>query len=79
MFLVFCNRYPNIFEHFLYLDSFDVIPGLEQESAEHNFNEFKAAEPYLHDLSIIVVDDYSAEKPGKGRITVPHLISLQGY
>ena len=59
----------------LYLDSFDVLPGLEQESAEHNFNEYKAAEPYLHDLSIIVIDDYSVEKPGKGRITVPHLIS----
>lgn len=42
---------------FLYLDSYDFSPGVEEESRLHQFKEIKLAYPKLSDKSIVLLDD----------------------
>jgi len=56
----------------LYLDSLDTgCLGY----AETNLKEFQAAEPLLHDGSVVVIDDTPGLGVGKGQLTVPYALN----
>lgn len=42
---------------FLYLDSYDFSPGIEEESRLHQLHEIEIAYPHLSDNSIVLLDD----------------------
>ena len=71
----FLSNYGNPID-FLYLDSMDVPihEGADRVPCQqHSLNEFKAAEPILHDKSIVLIDDYFGGD-GKGRLTELYMI-----
>lgn len=46
---------------FLYLDSYDFFPGIEEESRLHQLKEIEIAYPYLSDNSIVLLDDANVQ------------------
>lgn len=60
---------------FLYLDSFDALPGLDIEASQHNLKELTIAINKLHKNSVILLDDsrINGEKQGKGIFSIPYL------
>lgn len=58
----------------LYLDSYDCpIEGDASASQNHNLNEFKLAEPNLHDKTLILIDDVNFPNGGKSKLTHEYL------
>jgi len=73
--VTFLSNYGNPID-FLYLDSMDVPihEGADRVPCqEHSLKEFKAAEPVLHDKSIVLIDDYF-NGDGKGRLTEKYMM-----
>jgi hypothetical protein len=63
----------------LYLDSLDAPEtGDATEAQKHNLQEFKIAEPMLHEGSIILIDDNDMENGGKSKLTKEYLVQ-KGY
>ncbi len=58
---------------FLYLDSFDSTPGHEEEAAQHQLEEIKAALPRLAKNCIILLDDAALPHGGKTRYSSTYL------
>lgn len=60
---------------FLYLDSYDYSsdPEVQVKSQIHHLNEFKAIEEFLHEKSIVLIDDCDLPNGGKGKIVVEYM------
>ena len=59
----------------LYLDSMDIdLNGDRLPSQIHNLLEFKVAEKFLHDKSIVLIDDYF-DGNGKGKLTQIYMLN----
>ncbi|MBS0604823.1 MAG: class I SAM-dependent methyltransferase [Verrucomicrobia bacterium] len=63
---------------FLYLDSYDFELDNPAPSQLHHLNEIKAAYPFLHKDSIIMIDDCDLPHGGKGKLAIEFLTS-QGW
>lgn len=63
---------------FLYLDSYDYSrtdQEIQHKSQEHHLKEFKAIEPYLHNESIVLIDDCGLPGGGKGKTVIAYMIA----
>ena len=60
---------------FLYLDSYDYSddPEVQVKSQVHHLNEFKAIEEFLHENSIVLIDDCDLPNGGKGKMVVEYM------
>ncbi len=58
---------------FLYLDSYDYDINNPRPSQLHHLKEIKAAYPWLHEKSIIMIDDCNLPKGGKGKLVINYL------
>ena len=61
---------------FLYLDSFDYDIANPTPSQEHHLREIKAAEKWLHEKSIVMIDDCDLPFGGKGKLVIEYLSNL---
>ncbi|MDE3055593.1 MAG: class I SAM-dependent methyltransferase [Verrucomicrobiota bacterium] len=69
----FLKSFPEKID-FLYLDSYDYEVGNPHPSQNHHLKEIQAAYPNLHDNSVVMIDDCSLPKGGKGFLVIPYLI-----
>lgn len=60
---------------FLYLDSFDFDENNPLPSQEHHLKEIIAAYPFLHEKTIVMIDDCALPYGGKGTLAIEYLIS----
>ena len=58
---------------FLYLDSYDFDPNDPDPSQQHHLNEIIAAYPWLHEKSIVMLDDCALPFGGKGKLAIAFL------
>ena len=59
---------------FLYLDSFDFELKTYKLSQAHHLKEIKAAYPYLHENSVVMIDDCTLPHGGKGKLVIEFLL-----
>ncbi len=59
---------------FLYLDSYDYEFDNPLPSQLHHLKEIKAAYPYLHERSIVMIDDCDLPGGGKGKFVIQYLL-----
>ncbi|MBS0652644.1 MAG: class I SAM-dependent methyltransferase [Verrucomicrobia bacterium] len=70
---------------FLYLDSYDYEFGNPGPSQQHHLNEIMAAYPFLHENSVVMIDDCGLPEAGKGKLVIAFLlergwkIAMSGY
>ncbi len=70
---------------FLYLDSYDYDTNDPNPSQQHHLKEIIAAYPFLHEQSIVLIDDCGLPGGGKGKLVIEFLlergwkIALSGY
>lgn len=57
----------------LYLDSLDFRPQNPGPSQERAWREFEAAEPWLHEESVVLIDDCDLPHGGKGGMLIPEM------
>ncbi len=60
---------------FLYLDSFDYEFNNPLPSQLHHLHEIEAAYPWLHDNSIVMIDDCDLPGGGKGKLVIEFLLN----
>ena len=60
---------------FLYLDSYDFDFNNPMPSQLHHLKEIKAAYPYLHKNTVIMIDDCDLPHGGKGKLVIEFLIA----
>lgn len=60
---------------FLYLDSYDFDFKNPRPSQIHHLNEIKAVMPFLHENTIIMIDDCDLPHGGKGKFVIRFLVS----
>ena len=58
---------------FLYLDSYDFEVSNPYASQRHHLNEITAAYPWLHQKSVVMIDDCGLPYGGKGRLVIQYL------
>jgi predicted O-methyltransferase YrrM len=69
----------------LYLDSYEYDSANPEPSQTHHLNELIAAYPYLHEKSIVMIDDCELANGGQGKMVIEYLldkgwkITHQGY
>lgn len=61
---------------FLYLDSYDFDPSNPEPAQNHQLNEVDAAAPWLHDHTVILLDDHGILHGGKTGRSIPRLRSM---
>ena len=59
---------------FLYLDSYDFEIENPAPSQQHHLREIQAAYPYLHDKTLVMIDDCDLPYGGKGPLVVEYLL-----
>lgn len=70
---------------FLYLDSYDYDFNNPDPSQQHHLKEIVAAYPYLHEQSVVMIDDCNLPGGGKGKLVIEYLqergwkIAMSGY
>lgn len=70
---------------FLYLDSYDYDFNNPDPSQQHHLKEIVAAYPYLHEQSVVMIDDCNLPGGGKGGLVIEYLrergwkIAMSGY
>lgn len=64
---------------FLYLDSYDYSSDIQvqKKSQEHHLKEFKAIENYLHNKTIVLIDDCDLPNGGKGKLVVKYMLEKE--
>ncbi len=58
---------------FLYLDSCDYADWDPSPSQRHHLNEIVAAYPWLHEQSVVMIDDCCLPQGGKGKLVIKYL------
>lgn len=62
---------------FLYLDSYDFEVENPVPSQQHHLREIQAAYPYLHEKSLVMIDDCDLPYGGKGPLVVEYLLERE--
>ena len=62
----------------LYLDSYDFVESDPLPSQQHHLNEIMAAYPFLHENSIVMIDDCDLPHGGKGALAIEYLL-MRGW